>query len=96
MVTGTPSLDYNIIKQLNFRDYMLLHTVRNKTNDNNPRSVEAIAIYSTGNVKGSWLFMSVLTGKIQFQIVKNFKEIIFMPNWYRACMLSMYHLHVKN
>ena len=31
----------------------------------------------------------------QFQIVKKSKEIIFVPNWYRVCLLSVYHLHVK-
>ena len=35
------------------------------------------------------------TDEVQFQIVKNSKEIIFVPNWYRVCMLSVYHLHVK-
>ena len=41
---------------------MLAHTTRKRTNDNNPRSVEAIALYPTGNAQGSWVFMSLLTG----------------------------------
>ena len=32
---------------------------------------------------------------VKFQIVKSSKEIIFVPNRYRVCLLSVYYKHVK-
>ena len=63
LVTGAPSPDYKEITKLNFGDYVLAHTTIQKTNDNSPRSVESVALYPSGNAQGSWIFMSLLTGK---------------------------------
>ena len=79
LVTGAPSPDYRHISKLNFGDYVLAHTTRQRTNDNNPRSVEAIALYPTGNAQGSWIFMSLLTGsrihRYQWDVVPMTKAI---------------------
>ena len=53
LVTGAPSPDYQDISQLNFGDCVLAHTARQKTNNNNPRLVESIALYPSGNVQGN-------------------------------------------
>ena len=80
LVTGAPRPDYQHISKLNFGDYVSAHTTRQRTNDNNPRSVEAIALYPTGNAQGSWVFMSLLTGhriyRYQWDVVTMTNTII--------------------
>ena len=63
LVTGAPSPIYQDITKLSFRDYVLVHTARQRTNDNNPRSVESISMYPSGNAQGIWIFTSLLTWK---------------------------------
>ena len=48
-----------------------------------------------GVVNVHWNEIGVICLRRQFQIVKNSKEIVFVPNWYKVCLLSVYHLRVK-
>ena len=63
MIMGRPPPDYNEVIKLNFGDYVQTHNVRSRTNDNEQRTVGAIALYPTENGQGSWVFMSLVTGK---------------------------------
>ena len=66
--------------QLNFGDYVQAFVVRNKTNKNEERGVGAIALYPTDNGQGSWIFMSLLTGKCihryQWDIIPITEDIV--------------------
>ena len=48
---------------LNFGDYVQVHIPRQRTNNNEPRRVGAIALYPKENGQNSWVFMSLLTGR---------------------------------
>ena len=50
-------------KKLYFGDYVQSHQPHNITNDNKARTVGAIALYPSRNLKGSWYFMSLGSGK---------------------------------
>ena len=63
LVTGAQSLDYSKLVKLHFGDYVQVHQEKNITNNNEPRSVGAIALYPSGNTQGTWYFMSLNTGK---------------------------------
>jgi hypothetical protein len=64
LITGLPEKSYRDIIKLNFGDYVQAYNVQgNVTNNNNARTVGAIALYASGNVQGGWYFLSLLTGK---------------------------------
>ena len=63
LVTGAQSLDYNELIRLQFGDYAQVHQEKTITNNNEPRSVGAIALYPSGNGQHTWHFMSLNTGK---------------------------------
>ena len=63
LVTGAQCLDYNELVKLHFGDYVQVHQERRITNNNEPRSVGAIALYPSGNAQQTWSFMSLNTGK---------------------------------
>ena len=80
MIMGRPPPDYNEVIKLNFGDYVQTHNVRSRTNDNEQRTVGAIALYPTENGQGSWVFMSLVTGKeihrYQWEILPISEEVI--------------------
>ena len=80
LVVGALSPDYNTIKQLNFGDYVLAHTARSRTNDNNPRSVEFILLYSTGNAQGSWVLSGRRIQRYQWDVIPMTQEIVNRVN----------------
>ena len=63
LIDGLPNPTYDEVMKLNFGDYTQVHHSREKTNDNEPRTTGAIALYPSGNAQGSWYFMSLDTGK---------------------------------
>ena len=63
IVLGTCKLDYEEIKNLNFGDYVQAHQPHNITNNNKARTVGAIALHPSGNLQGSWYFMSLASGE---------------------------------
>ena len=63
LIEGKPTPKYEDIIKLNFGDYVHAHVPSTKTNDNEPRTTGAIALYPSGNAQGSWYFMSLDTGK---------------------------------
>ena len=63
IIEGIAGPSYKEILKLNFGDYVQAHVPANKTNDNEPRTTGAIALYPSGNAQGSWYFMSLVTGK---------------------------------
>ena len=63
LIGGKPPPDYNKVMGLNFGDYVQVHIPRQRTNNNEPRRVGAIALYPKENVQNSWVFMSLLKGR---------------------------------
>ena len=63
IITEIKSQNYKEIIKLNFGDYMYVHKSRKLTNNNENRTLGAIALYPSGNTQGSWHFMSLDTGK---------------------------------
>ena len=63
LVTGAQCPDYGELVKLHFGDYVQVHQERRITNNNEPRSVGAIALYPSGNAQHTWHFMSLNTGK---------------------------------
>ena len=63
MVLGTCKPDYEEIKKLNFGDYVQANQPLNITNDNKARTVGAIALHPSGNLQGSWYFLSLASGE---------------------------------
>ena len=63
LVTGAKCPDYNELVKLHFGDYVQVHQEKRITNNTEPRSVGAIALYPSGNAQQTWHFMSLHTGK---------------------------------
>lgn len=63
LVRGNVRLDYNCITVLNVSDYVHVTPPINLTNGSKSRIIVAIALYPSGNTKGSWYFMLVATGE---------------------------------
>ena len=61
IITGQ-KLDYNRHCRFQFGDYVQTH--EQYDNSMNPRTVGALALCPTGNVQGSFYFMSVSTGRV--------------------------------
>ena len=49
LVMGAPRLEYRELIMLQFRDYVQVHQESYITNTNEPRSVDTIAVYPSGN-----------------------------------------------
>ena len=60
-ITGSPAPDFNSIINLNFGDYVQAYKPNSTTNDQEPRTIGAIALYPKN--EKSWYFMSLETGK---------------------------------
>ena len=66
-------LDYNRHCRFQFGEYVQTH--EQHSNSMNPRMVGALALHLTGNVQGSFYFMSILTG--------------WVLNWFHGTALPM-------
>jgi len=64
LIKGTMQPDYNVLKALNFGDFVQATQLANPTNSSEARTVGAIALFLSGNAQGSWYFMFVVTGEI--------------------------------
>jgi hypothetical protein len=65
LITGMPGRSFEDIMKLNIGDYVQAYNIPGDiTNTNEARTVGAIALYPSGNLQGSWYFMSLLTGKV--------------------------------
>ena len=53
LIKGSPLPSYHDIQRLNFGDYVQVHTHKDRSNDNDPRTTGAIALYPSGNGQGS-------------------------------------------
>jgi len=49
--------------RMNFGEYVHVYNVRGVTNNNQSRTVGAIALYSSNNLQGGWYFMSLDSGR---------------------------------
>ena len=61
IITGQ-NLDYNRHCRFQFGEYVQTHEQHD--NSMNPRTVGALALHPTGNVQGSFYFMSISTGQV--------------------------------
>ena len=60
LVTGAQWVRSELVK-LHFGDYVQVHQEKRIINNNEPRSVGAIALYPSGNAQHTWHFMSLNT-----------------------------------
>ena len=67
-------------RKLNFGDYIQAHQSNTITNNNKARTVSAIALNPSGNLQGSWHFMSLASGErlyiYQCQVLHISTEVI--------------------
>ena len=64
LVTGQPARPYNQIVSMTYGEYAEVYAANPITNDNNERTISAIALYPSGNHQDGWIFMSLNTGRL--------------------------------
>ena len=61
MVTGQPARPYDQIVSITYSEYAEVYAAKPTTNNNNERTISAIALYPSGNDQDGWIFMSLNT-----------------------------------
>ena len=64
LVTGQPPKTYEEVTSLTFGEYTEVYATNQVINNNEERTISAVALYSSGNQQNGWMFMSLSTGRV--------------------------------
>ena len=64
LVISQPPKIYEEVASLTFGEYTEVYAANQVKNNNEKRTISAVALYPSGNQQNGWMFMSLSTGRV--------------------------------